>query len=127
MPADNYWLELANYDLGTAEAMLLQRRYLYVGFMCHQAIEKMLKAIYSKEHNQVPPRTHNLARLLTLVDLQGEIPADLLDIVHELNPLNVATRYPDERLGLMEELNEEYASSLLGETRRLFEWLKTRL
>ncbi|NMB47034.1 MAG: HEPN domain-containing protein [Firmicutes bacterium] len=75
----------------------------------------------------IPPKTHNLARLLTLVDLQGEIPADLLDIVHELNPLNVATRYPDERLGLMEELNEEYASSLLGETRRLFEWLKTRL
>ncbi|NLJ24660.1 MAG: hypothetical protein GX354_04405 [Firmicutes bacterium] len=68
-----------------------------------------------------------MARLLTLLDLQEEIPVDVLDLVLELNPLNVRTWYPDDRLGLMEELNEEYASSLLRETRRPSEWLKTRL
>ncbi len=35
-----YWLELSDYDLGTALAMLNSKRYLYVGFMCHQTIEK---------------------------------------------------------------------------------------
>ncbi|MDR1321409.1 MAG: HEPN domain-containing protein [Gracilibacteraceae bacterium] len=35
-----YWLELADYDFETAKAMLQTKRYLYVGFMRHQAIEK---------------------------------------------------------------------------------------
>jgi len=38
-----YWLELAEYDMETAKVMLLGERYLYVGFMCHQVIEKALK------------------------------------------------------------------------------------
>ena len=43
----SYWLELADYDLETARAMLQTGRYLYVGFMCHQVIEKALKAVVS--------------------------------------------------------------------------------
>ena len=31
-----YWIEMSDYDLETADAMLLTGRYLYVGFMCHQ-------------------------------------------------------------------------------------------
>ncbi len=31
-----YWLDLSDYDLETASAMLTSGRYLYVGFMCHQ-------------------------------------------------------------------------------------------
>jgi HEPN domain-containing protein len=43
-----YWLELSDYDFETAEAMLSSGRYLYVGFMCHQTIEKILKAYFNK-------------------------------------------------------------------------------
>jgi len=35
-----YWDELSQYDLETAVVMLAGGRYLYVGFMCHQAVEK---------------------------------------------------------------------------------------
>ncbi|MGM0411557.1 MAG: HEPN domain-containing protein [Bacillota bacterium] len=41
-----YWTDLAEYDLKTAKTMLQTDRLLYVGFMCHQTIEKMLKAYY---------------------------------------------------------------------------------
>ena len=34
-----YWLELADYDLGTAKAMQQTARYLHVGFMCQQVVE----------------------------------------------------------------------------------------
>ncbi len=44
----NYWKDLSNYDLETAEAMLQSKRFLYVGFMCHQTIEKIFKAYYSR-------------------------------------------------------------------------------
>ncbi len=40
-----YWLELSDYDIETANAMLSSKRFLYVGFMCHQTIEKVLKHI----------------------------------------------------------------------------------
>lgn len=35
-----YWLDIAKYDLETAEAMFDSGRYLYVVFMCQQSIEK---------------------------------------------------------------------------------------
>jgi HEPN domain-containing protein len=35
-----YWLGMARYDLISAKAMLQTKRFLYVGFMCHQVAEK---------------------------------------------------------------------------------------
>jgi HEPN domain-containing protein len=43
-----YWIELSDYNLETAKAMLVTKRFLYVGFMCHQSIEKIFKAYYVK-------------------------------------------------------------------------------
>lgn len=127
MSNENYWIDIAKYDLETAEAMLKSKRYLYVGFMCHQSIEKMLKAIYSYKIKEVPPRIHNLARLLKLIELDEEISEELLNIIHELNPLNIATRYPDQELDVMKDLDHKYSSELLDKTRRLFKWLETKL
>ena len=41
-----YWMEMADYDLDTVKAMFRTERYLYVGFMAHQAIEKALKSYH---------------------------------------------------------------------------------
>ena len=45
----NYWVELSDYDYDTAIAMQQSSRYLYVGFLCHQTIEKILKKIFIGE------------------------------------------------------------------------------
>jgi len=37
-----YWSDLSEYEYDTALAMMPTGRYLYVGFMCHQTIEKIL-------------------------------------------------------------------------------------
>ena len=127
MSNENYWLEIASYDLETAEAMLNSKRFLYVGFMCHQSIEKILKGIYSKKYNKVPPKIHNLARLLKLVKIGNELPDKYIDLINELNPLNIATRYPDQELDIIKNLDYEYSSYLLERTRRLFKWFKVKL
>ena len=41
-----YWLDCADYDLQTAKAMLETKRFLYVGFMCHQTIDKGVKSSF---------------------------------------------------------------------------------
>ncbi len=58
-----YWIEISDYDLETARAMLDKRRFLYVGFMCHQSIEKVMKAYWQFKKKTHPPKTHNLAFL----------------------------------------------------------------
>ena len=58
-----YWLELSDYDIETAEAKLISKRYLYVGFMCHQTIEKIFKAWISNLHPEPAPYSHSLSWL----------------------------------------------------------------
>jgi HEPN domain-containing protein len=58
-----YWLDIADYDIETAEAMYKTKRWLYVAFMCHQTIEKTLKAYWSFVRDDMPPKTHNHMRL----------------------------------------------------------------
>jgi HEPN domain-containing protein len=54
------WVDIAEYDLKTAKVMLESKRFLYVGFMCHQSIEKILKALYTKIKNDTPPYTQSV-------------------------------------------------------------------
>lgn len=58
-----YWVEMSDYDMDTADAMLVTGRYLYVGFMCHQVIEKILKAYWTAHLLEPPLKIHSLSRL----------------------------------------------------------------
>jgi HEPN domain-containing protein len=79
-----YWIELAEYDLETAKVMLEGRRFLYVGFMCHQTIEKALKGYYVSAKNETPPYTHNLTFLAKdagLYEKMAEQQKDFIDLI----------------------------------------------
>ena len=58
-----YWTELSDYDFDTALAMMQTGRYLYVGFMCHQTIEKIFKAYFNSIHSEPAPFIHSLIQL----------------------------------------------------------------
>ena len=94
-----YWLTLADYDIVTAKAMLQTCRYLYVGFMCHQTIEKALKAVISRDcdENEVPPKIHNLSKLSVRANLYNSMTEEQQDFIEELNPLNIESRYPEHK------------------------------
>lgn len=68
-----YWIEMSDYDLETAEAMLLTDRYLYVGFMCHQTIEKILKAYWTSRLTEAPIKIHSLYRLSEKTELSKDL------------------------------------------------------
>ena len=57
-----HWVERSEYDLDTAKAMLDAGRYLYVGYMCQQTVEKLLKAMIAQQNKENLP-IHNLNRL----------------------------------------------------------------
>ena len=58
-----YWVGLSDYDLETADAMLKSSRFLYVGFMYHQSIEKIIKAYFLLRKMMLH---HTLTAFLTL-------------------------------------------------------------
>jgi len=120
----NYWFNMADYDLKTAQVMLDGRRYLYVGFMCHQVIEKALKGLYVKQHSKIPPYTHNLLTLCA--DLNLNLTEEQQDFFTELNPLNIETRYPDIKEKLGKAISKKKASVLLEDTRSIYKWLRLR-
>ena len=122
-----YWLELAHYDLDSARVMLKGGKYLYVGFMCHQTIEKALKAYYTDCHNDAPPYIHNLIRLSELTDLLSLYDDEQRQTVLSLNPLNIEARYPIRKKELESLLTNMYCKQLIEDTERLLLWIESKL
>lgn len=122
-----YWIEMADYDIETAAAMLETKRYLYVGFMCHQTIEKMLKAYWSAVLTEPPLKIHSLSRLAERTKLAEAMEEEQLSILDTLEPLNIEARYPTYKERLMKSLNEERCKQILSETKQLQEWIKNKL
>ena len=116
------WLERAGYDLKTAEAMLNARRYLYVAFMCQQALEKILKAIIAENGGNIL-RTHNLVRLAELAEVYSEINEDGRDFLADLTPFAIEARYGDYRSKLSEIVNRKKAQDYLDKTKKVYKWL----
>lgn len=50
------WIAMADYDLETAKHMLKTGRYIYVVFMCHLSLEKMIKAHVKMVKTNFRPR-----------------------------------------------------------------------
>ena len=121
-----YWLDLADYDLSAARAMLRSKHWLYVGFMCHQVIEKALKGVIAQD-GSVPPKIHDLAKLAVrsgVIDIMDERQQDFIEV---LNPLNIEARYPKYKNTLAQNLGAAVCRQLLKETEALLCWIKKQL
>ena len=64
----DYWINLSDNDLKVAHTLLKGKHYLYVGFMCHQVIEKIFKAYYTILKADSPPYTHDLRYIAIVAD-----------------------------------------------------------
>ena len=122
-----YWLDCADYDLQTAKAMLETKRFLYVGFMCHQTIEKGLKAIFvQRRPDSELPYIDSLRRLAALPKISAEMSEDQLSLLDILNPLNVKAGYPLNKERLLRSLTETRCENLVRKTEDLLSWIKTK-
>ncbi len=119
-----HWLDIAEYDLETAVAMQNSGRYLYTVFMCQQAVEKLLKALYLQQTGEEAPRTHNLAFLFDALELPDAPDAD---IYAALNAYYIKGRYPSYKRKLSQMLDKQTAQTLLNRSEKTFQWLKSHL
>ncbi|MDP3915524.1 MAG: HEPN domain-containing protein [Bacteroidota bacterium] len=122
-----YWVEISDYDLETAEAMLRSKRYLYVGFMCHQTIEKIFKANFSAIKSETAPYSHSLSYLAKQGGFYDSFTEKQKDFIDQIEPLNIETRYPSHKERLLKSLSEEKCSEILQMTKELQQWIKEKL
>jgi HEPN domain-containing protein len=113
------WWEKASYDLETAKAMLVARRFDYVLFCCQQALEKALRALFALRTGELPPRLHSLTRL---ADVAGvKLPEETAAFFRLLTGYYVESRYPDDPAA--EGVDQAVAAKILSDTEQVFQWL----
>jgi Uncharacterized conserved protein related to C-terminal domain of eukaryotic chaperone, SACSIN len=122
-----YWIDIAEYDLQVAKTLFDKGHYLYVGFMCHQAVEKMLKSMYVKHTSTMPPYIHKLDKLVERAGLKQSMSEEHNDFIDELTPLNIQARYPAYREAIYNLINKETAAHIIDKTEELLQWLKARI
>jgi HEPN domain-containing protein len=122
-----HWLDIAQYDLLTAEAMLTTGRWLYVAFMCQQAIEKLVKGLYLLYLDDNVPRTHSIGTIMERFEkmLPVEIPPETTKLFDDLSIFYLNGRYPEYRNRLNSKIKEPEAKALHSQTVEVFAWLLT--
>ncbi|MBL7215167.1 MAG: HEPN domain-containing protein [Phycisphaerae bacterium] len=120
-------MDLAQYDLETAKAMNQTKRYLYVGFMCHQAMEKILKAYYASRFEDAPPYTHNLRLLAQKAGLYSVLSEEQKNFLEFLEPLNIESRYPAQKDKLLDFLTGSKCTEIIQKTESELQWIMKTL
>ena len=122
-----YWLDIADYDLDTAEAMYQTGRWLYVAFMCHQVREKTIKAYWCGTQSTDPPYTHNHMRLADGCGLYETMDDEQRDFLDTITNYNIEARYPDDKAELAKTLTSDFCRKMIDDTRKLQIGIKEKL
>jgi HEPN domain-containing protein len=127
-----HWEDIAKYDLDTAEAMYQAGRYLYVVFMCQQAIGKLTKGLYVLRRGEEAPRTHNIYAIFKNTFDPDVKVGGFIEKEHEYAPFfaellayYISERYPSYREKLSGSIKQEKASEVLRRSKEVFTWLQS--
>ena len=123
----DYWLSVADYDFVTAEAMYSTGRWLYVAFMCHQVIEKTLKAYWCASQTDEPPFIHSHKRLAAGSGLYDKMNDQQKDFLNVITTYNIEARYPETKEALARKLDKDACRHIIDETKIMQTWIQQQL
>ena len=121
----DYWLDSADRDIKVAEDLFRIGYFNYSLFIGHLALERILKGLYTKRFNSVPPKTHNLVFLLEKIELK--ISNEVKQFLLEANAFNIETRYSDYKSDFYKKCTKEFASENLAKIKDIYEWIKKQI
>ena len=122
-----HWVNMANYDIESADVMMKSKRNLYVGFICHLTVEKMLKAYFVKITEETPPYIHNLRLLAEKTDIYSMMSEEQKDFLNELNPLQIEARYQEYKSAIEKKLTDKATQEILTKTKEMMAWIKSKI
>jgi HEPN domain-containing protein len=121
------WLQYAQEDLDSADAMYAGGRWFHTAYMCQQALEKHCKGLYNFYIGDDVPRIHNIPRLLNDLEekLSIPIPEEVYKLADMLSGLYLYNRYPDFKERSAAKVDKTRAAALLAQTKDALKWLLT--
>ena len=117
------WLEQVDEDILAAEALYSSGRWLYIGFLCHQAIEKLIKAYWFAMRDDEPIYLHNHFRLLEGCELKAELNEDQRRFIEIMAPMYIAGRYPEYKSQVARMLNDKGSKYIIEKTKEFKSWI----
>ena len=66
----DYWTKAAELDLPVTDHLYDKGDYVWSLYLCHLALEKILKAHYAKDNDKIAPKTHDLLKLAQATNLK---------------------------------------------------------
>lgn len=116
------WLEFARRDLAAARKLLEWDDYLHCAPLCEQAVEKAIKAVIVAQTSSLPPKGHNLRKLLKEL---GDAPEWLSEKMPDIEAHYYIARYPaDVDLDFYNEANTR---TLMEDTEEIYQWLSAQV
>lgn len=117
----NYWIDTANRDNNTMLNLFKSNDYHWSLFMGHLVIEKLIKAVYVKNIDSNPPRTHDLLRLSEKAHIETtEQQKDLLDLI---TTFNINARYPDYKQSFYKKCDYDFTLTNIKKIEEMRVWL----
>lgn len=121
------WLSIVDEDLSVADDLYKTGHWLYVGFMCHQVIEKTLKAYWCVCRDDDPPYLHDHDRIAKGCGLYTKMSEEQKDFLQGIRDLNIEARYQDAKDAASRKLNSDNTAKILETTKHLHEWILERI
>ncbi len=121
------WIEIVNEDLSVAEDLFKTKHWLYVAFMCHQVIEKALKAYWTATRDDDPPYIHDHKRLAEGCGLFQEMTTEQRLFLTTIREMNIEARYREYKSRLAATLNENLTLQILEQTKEMHQWILQKL
>lgn len=116
------WLRYADNHLREARGALSVGAHAMTAFFSHQIAELSLKALWVRDGDGLPPRTHDLVELATGLDA----PEEVLAASRRLNLFYVTSRYPDAANGA-DNYDAAIAGDALARAEEVHAWCSARL
>ena len=121
----DYWIESSDDDYNAMLDLFQTRNFGWALFIGHLVIEKLLKAYYTKMHNEYPPMIHDLRRIGERSGI--EFDDRKLVLVETITQFNIRARYDDYRRNFQKLCTPEYSSTWIENIKEIRLWIKTML
>ena len=121
------WLDIVAEDMSVAEDLFKTGHWLYVGFMCHQVIEKTLKAYWCVCRDDDPSYLHDHERIAKGFGLYTKMNEEQKDFLDGIKRMNIDARYQEIKDAVARSLNREKTAEILGQTKQLYAWILQKL
>jgi HEPN domain-containing protein len=98
--------------------------YTWALFIGHISVEKALKARFVESISEIPPKTHDLVRIVE--KLGWEVAQETLDLLDTVTTFNLRARYDDYKRNFARKCTKEYSHEMIKRIEEVREWILSR-